>query len=384
MSMEMLFAHAGPPSSCIQITALHQTRPPVPISPLIAATTNPARKVLVFDACNAGVVLRAVLFVQVVVSTAALYGADSLWEWFSSAALLTGACLPGTLVWLIAACSLKHQLQRLGTRGQYLAGVLLGALAGLYACGMLFFIGVPKAPWLASAVTGGLLAALLVTALVLRARGNTPAQTQARLTELQSRIRPHFLFNTLNSAIALVRAEPAKAEALLEDLSDLFRYALAEPHLTTTLAQEIELAQRYLSIEQVRFGERLQMQWQLDESVHGALLPPLLLQPLVENAIRHGVEPNARGGKLQVRTERRGNAAQIQIINTLPPASAEHQSTGHGMALDNVKARLSLLHDLQGSFSAKVRDGLYVVRLSVPLQQSESKPGQSRHAHSDR
>jgi two-component system sensor histidine kinase AlgZ len=94
---------------------------------------------------------------------------------------------------------------------------------------------------------------------------------------------------------------------LLEDLSDLFRYALAEPHLTTTLAQEIELAQRYLSIEQVRFGERLQMQWQLDESVHGALLPPLLLQPLVENAIRHGVEPNARGGKLQVRTERRGN-----------------------------------------------------------------------------
>jgi two-component system sensor histidine kinase AlgZ len=249
---------------------------------------------------------------------------------------------------------------------------------------MLFFIGIAKAPWLASAVTGGLLAALLVTALVLRARGNTPAQTQARLTELQSRIRPHFLFNTLNSAIALVRAEPAKAEALLEDLSDLFRYALAEPHLTTTLAQEIELAQRYLSIEQVRFGERLQMQWQLDESVHGALLPPLLLQPLVENAIRHGVEPNARGGKLQVRTERRGNEALIQIINTLPPASAEHQSTGHGMALDNVKARLSLLHDLQGSFSAKVRDGLYVVRLSVPLQQSAPKPGQSRHAHSDR
>ena len=162
MSMEMLFAHDWLPSSCIQITALHQTRPPVPISPLIAATPNPARKVLVFDACNAGVVLRAVLFVQVVVSTAALYGADSLWEWFSSAALLTGACLPGTLVWLIAACSLKHQLQRLGTRGQYLAGVLLGALAGLYACGMLFFIGVPKAPWLASAVTGGLLAFLIV------------------------------------------------------------------------------------------------------------------------------------------------------------------------------------------------------------------------------
>ncbi|PIG00264.1 two-component system sensor histidine kinase AlgZ [Comamonas sp. 26] len=341
----------------------------MPISPVTAHSISP-RSALVFDACNAGVVLRAVLFVQVVVGTVAIYGADSIWEWFSSTALLTGACLPGTLVWLITACSLKHQLQRLGTRGQYLAGVLLGALAGLYACAMLQFVSVGKAPWLASAVTGGLLAALLVTALVLRARGNTPAQTQARLTELQSRIRPHFLFNTLNSAIALVRAEPAKAEALLEDLSDLFRYALAEPNLTTTLAQEIELAQRYLSIEQVRFGERLQIQWQLDESVHSALLPPLLLQPLVENAIRHGVEPNPRGGKLQVRTEKRGNEALIQIINTIPATPSTTPTSGSGIALENVRARLSLLHDLQGSFSARARDGLYVVRLSVPLPQT--------------
>lgn len=319
-------------------------------------------------------VLRAVLFVQLVVATVAIYGAETVWDWFSTTALLTGACLPGTLVWLITACSLKHQLQRIGRRGQYLAGVFLGALAGLYACGTLQLVGIGKAPWLASAVSGGLLAALLVTALVLRARGNMPAQTQARLTELQSRIRPHFLFNTLNSAIALVRAEPAKAEALLEDLSDLFRYALTEHNLTTTLAQEIELAQRYLSIEKVRFGERLQIQWQLDESVHDALLPPLLLQPLVENAIHHGVEPNASGGKLQVRTEKRGSEALIQIINTLPSTHSGRPSTGNGIALDNVKARLSLLHDLQGSFNARERDGLYVVRISVPLPKHPSNP----------
>lgn len=332
------------------------------------SSPNPAaRQALVFDACSVGVVLRAVLFVQLVVATAALYGTDDALGWISTMALLTGASLPGTLIWLIAACSLKHQLQRMSMRGQYLAGVLLGALAGLYACAMLSFIGLQNMPWLASAVTGGLLAALLVTALVLRARGSTPAQTQARLTELQSRIRPHFLFNTLNSAIALVRAEPAKAEAMLEDLSDLFRYALAEPHTTTTLAQEIELAQRYLSIEQVRFEQRLQVQWQLDESAHGALLPPLLLQPLVENAIRHGIEPHSRGGKLQVRTERRGQQALIQIINTLPDGEAAPSSPGHGMALENVKARLSLLHDLQGSFSARKRNGFFIVRLTVPL-----------------
>ena len=348
----------------------------MPLRLIAPPPARPApRQTLVFDACSVGVVLRAVLFVQVVVATAALYGSDNVLEWISTTALLTSASLPGTLVWLIAACSLKHQLQRMDMRGQYLAGVLLGVLAGLYACAMLYFIGLDKTPWLASAVTGGLLAALLVTALVLRARGSTPAQTQARLTELQSRIRPHFLFNTLNSAIALVRAEPAKAEALLEDLSDLFRYALAEPHTSTTLAQEIELAQRYLSIEQVRFDERLQIQWQLDESAHDALLPPLLLQPLVENAIRHGIEPNPRGGKLQVRTENRGQQALIYIINTLPDADAAQPSPGHGMALENVRDRLSLLHDLQGSFSARKRQGFFVVRLSVPLPaKPPSKP----------
>ena len=336
------------------------------------STSSAPRQALVFDACSVGVVLRAVLFVQVVVATAALYGAGDVWEWVGTTALLTGASLPGTLIWLVAACSLKHQLQRMSMRGQYLAGVLLGALAGLYACAMLYFIGLENMPWLASAITGGLLAALLVTALVLRARGSTPAQTQARLTELQSRIRPHFLFNTLNSAIALVRAEPAKAEALLEDLSDLFRYALAEPDTTTTLAKEIELAQRYLSIEQVRFEDRLQIRWQLDESVHGALLPPLLLQPLVENAIHHGIEPQPNGGKLQIRTERQGQLALIEIINTLPDAGCTTASAGHGMALDNVKARLSLLHDLQGSFDARQRNGFFVVRLTVPLPHPQS------------
>ena len=125
-----------------------------------------------------------------------------------------------------------------------------GPLAGAYGCGMLALVGMAASPpWLASAATGALLAAMLVAALVLRARGRTPAATTARLTELQSRIRPHFLFNTLNSAIALVREEPAKAESLLEDLSDLFRVALVEQGESVTLAEEITLARRYLAIE---------------------------------------------------------------------------------------------------------------------------------------
>src|SRR6218665_802413 len=220
---------------------------------------------LFFAACHIGVVLRAVLFVELVIGVDAMFDAHSPAQWLTSLALLTGGALPATLVWLIAACSLKTVLERLNTALQYAAGLLLGALAGAYACAMLALAGVTTArPWLASAATGALLAALLVTALVLRARGRTPAATTARLVELQSRIRPHFLFNPIKTYLSLLRHEPAKAEALLENLSELFRHALAEQGESVTLAEELCLARRYLAIEEVRFGQRLQVKWSLD------------------------------------------------------------------------------------------------------------------------
>ena len=338
------------------------------------------RRALVFDACQVGVVLRAVLFVELVLGVGAIYAAANPADWLATLALLTGGALPATLLWLVTACSLKTMLQSLNTAQQYAAGVLLGALAGLYACAMLALVLQSTAPpWLASAATGALLAAALVTALVLRARGRTPAATTARLTELQSRIRPHFLFNTLNSAIALVRAEPAKAESLLEDLSDLFRHALVEQGESVTLAEEITLAQRYLAIEQVRFGERLQVQWSLDPRTDDARLPPLLLQPLVENAVKHGVEPSARGGKLRVLTELRGSRVVVRITNTLPSREGADgrldgaATRGNGIALANVRARLALLHDVQGEFTAGVQDSLYQVRISLPAPVSKDR-----------
>lgn len=355
----------------MQDTQILSTQPAsLESGPPLAPTAGAAQRVLVFDACHVGVVLRAVLFVQSVVATAALFGASSPLEWLARMALVTGGALPGTLLWLVAACACKRLLQRLQTPAQYAAGMLLGALCGLYACAMLWLVdAATDTPWLACAVSGALLAALLVTALLLRARARTPAATTARLAELQSRIRPHFLFNTLNSAIALVRAEPAKAEALLEDLSDLFRCALAEPHGSATLDEEILLARRYLDIEQVRFGARLQVQWQLDPAAGAARLPPLLLQPLVENAIRHGIEPCAQGGTLQIHTQRRHHRVLVTIANSLPPASGP-STRGHGMALRNVRERLALLHDLQSEFSAGSRHGRYVVRITLPLEKT--------------
>ena len=322
---------------------------------------------MVFDACHAGVVLRAVLFVQVVVGVGAMFGAASFLDWATRLALATGGTLPGTLLWLIAACSLKKLLAPLPPAAQWAAGVGLGAVAGLYGCAMLWLVGQANpAPWVASACTGALLAAALVAALVWRARGIAPAATQARLAELQARIRPHFLFNTLNSAIALVRAEPARAESLLGDLSDLFRHALAEQSDAVTLAQEIELAERYLAIEQVRFGNRLKVEWDLDDGVDHALLPPLLLQPLVENAVKHGVEPDPQGGRLRIRTYQRGTMACIDIDNTVPSGPTP-PSAGHGIALANVRDRLRLLHDVHGRFDARPQGKGYRVHIELPM-----------------
>jgi two-component system sensor histidine kinase AlgZ len=319
---------------------------------------------MVFDACAVGVVLRAVLFVEACMAVTVMFVTPTLVDWLVQLALLTSGALTGTVGWLIAVCSLKKPLAKQPVQAQYAVGMALGAVAGTYACALLSLTRVEStSPWLASAVAGAFLAGLLVAALVWRARGRTPAATTARLAELQARIRPHFLFNTLNSAIALVRAEPARAESLLEDLSDLFRSALADPSEAVPLAQEITLARQYLAIEQVRFGERLQITWALDPAAANASLPPLLLQPLVENAVKHGVEPSASGAQLHVSTERRGSKVVIKVSNTVPAGQGE---SGRGLALDNVRKRLSLLHDLQGSFRAGLHKGVFLARIEIP------------------
>lgn len=324
---------------------------------------------LVFDACHLGVVVRAVLGVQMAAAAAALFGVDSLNEWLQQMAWLTAGTLPATLVWLLAVCSLKQVLRRQTPLVHSMVGIVLGAMAGAYGCATLALTGlVPSPPWWASAASGALLAAVMVAALVQRARATLPATTAARLEELQSRIRPHFLFNTLNSAIALVRDEPVKAEQVLMDLSELFHAALSPAQTLVTLGEELALAERYLAIEKIRFGDRLELRWELDPAAHHALLPPLLLQPLVENAVKYGVEASECGGNVTVTTKLISHRCILMVTNTLcfTPAKRLELAKGHGMALANVQTRLALLHDIQAEFSAKEYQDHFVVRLSVP------------------
>ncbi|WP_240636066.1 sensor histidine kinase [Caldimonas tepidiphila] len=330
--------------------------PPAPVSP--------------FDACHVGVVLRAVLLVHAVLAVALAFTAASGWGWLLDFMRGSAVALPATLLWLVLACALKRPLATVGDAWQWAAALGLGALCGAFGwwqAGLTGLMeppaGLPAAPWLGGA---GLSAALFY-ALRLRARSRLPADTAARLAELQSRIRPHFLFNTLNTAIALVRVDPARAEAVLEDLAELFRVALGAGGDAVTLSEEVELARRYLAIEQLRFGSRLQVSWQLDPAAGAARVPPLLLQPLVENAVRHGVEPAEQGGWLRVSTRVRHGMVWLTIVNSLPPGEAAASRAGHGIALKNVRERLGLLHDVSAQFAAGAHGSTWRVQIAVPL-----------------
>jgi two-component system sensor histidine kinase AlgZ len=168
----------------------------------------------------------------------------------------------------------------------------------------------------------------------------------------------------LNTALALVRHDPARAEAVLEDLAELFRVAITENAESVSLAEEVELAQRYLAIEQVRFGSRLQVTWELDPDAGAARVPPLLLQPLVENAVRHGIEPSAAGGTIRVRTRVKLGRSMVSIVNSLPAAASE---PGNGIALRNVRDRLRLMHDVAAQFEARREADVFRVQIVVPL-----------------
>ena len=320
-----------------------------------------------FDLCRPALGLRVLLFLQIAVALAALPLAQGLLDAAARAAGLAFAALAGGLLWLPMACGLRPWLARRGRWARNVALAGLGAAAAAAAWATLAGLGL--APLLAitaaaNAACGAALALLVWHWLGLRAAAAQPVEASARLAELQSRIRPHFLFNALNTALALVQVEPHQAEAVLEDLAELFRVALAETGVAVTLGEEIGLAQRYLAIEQLRFGPRLAVQWDLDPAAAAAPLPPLVLQPLVENAVRHGIEPALDGGLIVVRTRAVRGMAEIVVSNTLPE---EPGRPGSGIALANVAERLRLLHDVAASLTTGVEGHLFQARIVVPL-----------------
>ncbi|HEY4529325.1 MAG TPA: histidine kinase [Luteimonas sp.] len=229
-------------------------------------------------------------------------------------------------------------------------------------------------PWLALRLT---VMALMVGLLALAAfrahwhvRQMAVRAKQAELEALQARIRPHFLFNTLNTGIALLHGRPGEAERLLLDLSDLFRAALAGP-AEVTLEEELSLARRYLEIESLRFGPRLEACWGVTASeavLAGTRLPSLSVQPLVENAIRHGIESSGRGGTVSIEVGTTADAVLITVRNPLPDGGGRSIATGHGIGLAAVRARIEAMPGGVGTLATSTRDGEFVARLRIALK----------------
>ncbi|TCS97102.1 two-component system sensor histidine kinase AlgZ [Tepidimonas ignava] len=192
------------------------------------------------------------------------------------------------------------------------------------------------------------------------------APVEARLQALQARMRPHFLFNSLNSVLALLRREPARAEALLEDLAELYRALLAEPRALVPLRDEVALARTYLAVEQVRLGARLRQAWHVDTAPLDALVPALTLQPLVENAIRHGVEPRPEGACVTVEAFRDDDHLVLFVRNPTPPPQAT--TRGHGLALANLRERLALLYQGRARLRTYASEGEFVAQVRLPLK----------------
>jgi two-component system sensor histidine kinase AlgZ len=194
------------------------------------------------------------------------------------------------------------------------------------------------------------------------------AEAEARFQKLQARIRPHFLFNSMNTIANLTQTNPQVAEEVVQDLADLFRATLSNANESTTLAKELELAYRYLNIEKQRLGDRLQVLWDVEDTPGDATLPPLILQPLVENAVYHGIAPSRSPGLIRISGHYRRAQVNLSVRNTLPgedEAGTRHTS-GNRMALDNVKQRMTAMFDGEARVIVSRVDGDFQVRLVFP------------------
>lgn len=305
-----------------------------------------------------------------------LWGIFSVFTWLLLLSISAG-------VWFLLC---RHQQSSRTVKWPYqLWAILLGAL-----CSSTFSVltEIPNVDfqtflplqihW-AAAVWGTIISTGIVKWFDWYSRGQNPANTEAKLMELQARIRPHFLFNTLNSAIALVRIDPQAAETTLLNLSQLFRAALESgQNSSEPLQQEVDLAKSYLFIESFRLGKRLNVRWKLAPNTLEVPIPILSLQPIIENAIKHGIEPSMNKGHIVIKSTKHMGKVIVTVLNTIPNESeqtttliASHR--GHGIALENLRMRLTLIHDFEGSLKTKVftdknNQSWFITRIEVPAK----------------
>jgi len=286
-------------------------------------------------------------------------------------------------------CVAKKPLTRLSVaQGSAVVFLIIAAVVGLVSSCALFFgslyvvndLGLDGLfPHNAGRfLSRNLFIGMVITAVALRYffvthqwRRNVEMRAAARVHALQARIRPHFLFNSMNTIASLTRSNPALAEQAVQDLADLFRANLNEQRNILLLAEEVEVANIYQRIEQLRLGDRLQVDWKIDPLPQDALVPGLMLQPLLENAIYHGIEPRPEGGKVTVTGEMTNRLITIVVRN--PVGEARSGRGGNQLALANIRERLSLMYGEAALVKSGRFDAEYIVTLRFPYVDTREK-----------
>ena len=321
------------------------------------------------ELCNTTALALLILFSQLLVVILIFAGGEISWIRFGLMSLF--------VQWIALAsagllCTLRKYLSRLGL----VAGSLAAFGVVMLVTGVMGYVAellVNRGPGMGLRLTGQLIIAGIITALVLRyfyvqqrLRLQEQAELESRIQALQSRIRPHFLFNSMNIIASLIAVDPDTAETVVEDLSELFRASLNDAGNQVPLSDELALCERYLRIEGLRLGERLQLDWEVDAPTDDIRIPLLTLQPLLENAVYHGIQPLPEGGIVKVRVKADDQMAHIDIENPIPAAPAQRESEGNRMALQNIRSRLSVLYGDAAELATHDQGDCFATTLRFP------------------
>lgn len=322
------------------------------------------------DLCNMGVWLRVLLAANLGATLVVFARNRDLAEMPRELAETAALVEPVIFSSLMLLCLLRRPLAGASRRLHAVLAVAVPALSAV-VYGKLFgpLLGVDSL-WRAALWAGAGAAAILAW-FDLRARAQSPAVVEARLMALTARIRPHFLFNSLNAVLGVIRSDPRRAETALEELAELFRALMRDNRDLVPLSQEIGLARQYLELEKLRLGERLAVRWDVESCPPDALVPPLMLQPLLENAVYHGIEPLGEPGEIAVRIAHERDRVVLELSN--PYSAAADRHPGNQMALENINERLMLFFDLEAQLETTRRDHQWVVRISFPYRKGDGR-----------
>ena len=351
-------------------------------TPLRTDKSSNTQEFYVPDLCKVRAVFLMLVTSELLVLVLAIVQATHGWIDWSYFGLLSLFVQWTTLTSAALICLIRPRLARISVSRATLAIVVIVVLDvlvfSLFADRVLH-PGPDGINW--QNITKKLLLAALITLMVLRYfylqhqwQQQREAEMQARLTSLQARIQPHFLFNSMNSIASLIASNPEKAEEAVLDLSELFRASLRTDDQQVPLARELELCQRYLAIESLRLGDRLKLEWAIEPGLEQQAIPPLTLQPLVENAVHHGIQQRAGGGTIRVEVYAKGPYVYLLVQNPEPEAQAvQHQ--GNRIGLTNTRARLIAVFGDTAVLKQSRHNKTYTVTLRLPRQTLRQKNG---------